>query len=495
MHTAVQFLAFDLGAESGRAIRAEFDGDRLRLQEIHRFPNGPVRVMDSLHWDVLHIFDEIKCGLGLCARSQGRDLASIGIDTWGVDCALLASDGSLLGNPYHYRDPRTDGTMEEAFKRVPKEKIFEYTGIQFMQINTLYQLFSMVLHKSPLLEVADRLLMMPDLFNYWLTGCQVCEFTEATTTQFYDPRKGTWAIELLERLEIPTHILGEIVPPGTILGALLPSVAEETDLGSVPVVAPACHDTGSAVAAVPARSRDYAYISSGTWSLFGAEVLEPVINELTLAHNYTNEGGVCNTFRLLKNIMGLWLFQECRRIWARGGTELSYAEMTEMAEKAPPFGPLIDVDDRAFLTPGDMPSAIQSFCARTGQTVPEDRGAILRCILESLALKYRWALDGLEEILGRRLHTIHIIGGGSRNHLLCQLTADATQRPVIAGPAEATAIGNVLVQALALGHIASLEEGREVVRQSFEVTTYEPGDSVGWDEAYERLLVILGESA
>lgn len=492
----IEFLAFDLGAENGRAVLGRLDGEKLELSEVHRFANGPGRVLDSLHWDVLRLWSEMKRGLRLCARECETELAGIGVDTWGVDFALLGADDSLLGNPHHYRDRRAEGMMEEAFRRVPREEVFERTGIQFMQINTLYHLLAMAVHKSPALEVARTFLMMPDLFNFWLTGRKACEFTDATTTQFYDPREGAWSRPLFEKLGLPFHILPEIVPPGTVLGPLLPSVAEEVGLGEVRVIAPACHDTGSAVAAVPARGQNWAYISSGTWSLMGAEITEPIINAQSLAYNFTNEGGVCGTFRFLKNIMGLWLVQECKRTWAGAGEDFSYDELTQMAVHAEPFKALVDPDYHTFLRPGDMPARIRTFCEKTGQPMPETKGAIVRCALESLALKYRWVLERLEEMLGCRLRTVHLIGGGSRNKLLDQFTADATQCPVVAGPAEATAIGNIIMQALALDHIASLEEGRQMIRRSFGVVTYEPRDPARWDEAYARFLRIMewGES-
>ncbi|MCR4407120.1 MAG: rhamnulokinase [Anaerolineae bacterium] len=493
------FLAFDLGAESGRAMLGQFDGERIQLSEVHRFPNGPVRLPDGLHWDVLHLWSEIKQGLTRAIQEHGANLVSIGLDTWGVDFGLLDRDGALISNPYHYRDSRTDGMLEEAFRRVSRAEIFEQTGIQFMQINSLYQLLSMVVHQAPALDIAETFLTMPDLFNYWLTGRKVCEFSNATTTQCYDPRQGRWAIPLLERLSIPTRIFPEIVPPGTVLGELLPSVAEEVcpewNQGSGAsgplVIAPACHDTGSAVAAVPAEGSHFAYISSGTWSLMGAEVTEPVINASSLGNNFTNEGGVARTFRLLKNIMGLWLVQECRRTWANQGDSLSYYELMRMAAEAEPLRSIVNPDDSDFLKPGDMPGRIRAFCERTGQPVPQSQGAVVRCALESLALKYRWVLERLEEILGRRLEPIHIVGGGAQNRLLNQLTADATGRQVVAGPIEATAAGNVLVQAMALGYIGSLEEGRRIVRRSFDVVTYEPAGRAEWDEAYSRFLAMV----
>jgi rhamnulokinase len=490
MSRTADLLAFDLGAESGRAILGRYDGDLLRLTEVHRFANGPVRAPDGLHWDVRRLFVEVKLGLTLCGQRYGTP-ASIGVDTWGVDFALLDHHGELLGDPFHYRDGRTNGVMEEAFKRAAREEIFERTGIQFMQFNTLYQLFSMALAGSPVLESAHTFLTIPDLFNYWLSGRAVCEFTNATTTQFYDPRAGGWAVSLLEKLGIPTGFLPEVVPPGTVLGGLLPSVAEETGLGAVPVVAPACHDTGSAVAAVPASGTDHSYISSGTWSLVGVEVREPVITAESLANNFTNEGGVGGTFRLLKNVQALWLLQECRRAWAEQGKDLSYDELVRLAEAAYPFAALVDPDDPSFLSPPDMPAAIGSFCGRTGQPPPQDKGATVRCVLESLALKYRWVLERIEEMQRRPVSVVHVVGGGCRNGLLCQFTADATGRPVLAGPVEATAAGNVIVQAMALGHLSSLEEGRALVRRSFEVTAYEPGERAPWDEAYGRFQGIL----
>jgi rhamnulokinase len=487
----MNLLAFDLGAESGRAVIGRFDGERLRLEEVHRFPNGPVRVIDSLHWDALRLFEEIKRGIALCVRQAGRDIAGLGLDTWGVDFALLDRTGALLGNPYHYRDSRTEGMLEEAFRLVPKRDIFAATGVQFLKLNTLYQLLSMSARKSPLLDAAQTLLMIPDLFNYWLTGRKVCEFTDATTTQFYDPTQRDWSRALFERLGLPSRILPEIVQPGTPLGPLLGPVAEETGAGDVTVIAPACHDTGAAVAAVPATGENYAYISSGTWSLMGAEVRDPILTDAALTYNFTNEGGVGGTFRFLKNIMGLWLVQECRRAWEREGEGLSYDDLTRLASEAKPFGPVLDPDDDRFVGIGDMPGRIRAFCEETGQAPPADRGALVRCALESLALKYRYVLESLEKILNRRLDAIHVVGGGSRNRLLCQLAADATGRPVIAGPVEATAVGNLLVQAIATGRLSGLSDARAVVRRSFDVVTYEPQRDDRWDEAYERFVKIM----
>ena len=490
------FVALDLGAESGRAMLAEFDGHRLRLSEVYRFANRAVQVLDHLHWDVLRLWDEIKTGLAKVAALAGHEVASIGLDTWGVDFGLLNRSGELMGLPYFYRDQRTKGMLEEAFRRVPRREIFEQTGIQFMEVNTLYQLLSMVLRDPKALDGVDTFLMMPDLFNYWLTGERTSEFTIATTSQCYDTRRGDWARPLLERMGIPGEMFLDTVPAGTLLGTTWPSLAEETGLQGVRVVAPACHDTASAVAAVPAEGEDWAYISSGTWSVVGVEWPQPVINERTLRWNFTNEGGVRSTTRLLRNVAGLWLVQQCRETWRRKGQSHSYAELTQMAAEASPFQAVIDPDYAEFLSPGDMPARIQAYCEAAGQAAPESKGTIIRIILEGLALKYRLQLERLEQVVGRELSPIHIVGGGTQNRLLNQFAADATGRMVLAGPVEATALGNVLMQALALGQIESLQEGRDLVRRSFEVETYEPGTESpeAWDHAYERLLDLIDEA-
>ncbi|MGY8823881.1 MAG: rhamnulokinase [Candidatus Latescibacterota bacterium] len=487
--TTRNLLAFDLGAESGRAILGRFDGELLTLEELHRFANNPVRLFDRLYWNPLGLFAEMKQGLALAARQQNISVDSVGIDTWGVDFALLGPDDALLDNPRNYRDPRTDGMLEQAFDRVPREEIFAHTGIQFMKLNTLYQLLSM--RSSPLLEQAKTLLLMGDLFHFFFTGSKVCEFSNATTTQFYDPSAKDWARELLNKLEIPHHFLPPIVAPGTQLGQLLPSIAEELGVAPMPFIAPATHDTGSAVAAVPTEDANYAYISSGTWSLMGVEIAEPLLGPEALRYNFTNEGGVGRTYRFLKNIMGLWLVQECRRAWEREGQTYSYGELTDMAAQAPAFTALVDPDDERFIAPGDMPARLRGFCGETDQPVPGDVGTIVRGALESLALKYRYVLESLENILGRKLERIHIVGGGIQNRLLCQFTADATQRPVIAGPIEATAIGNLLVQAIGLGEIGNLDEARQIVRRSFAPDLYTPGPAAGWDEAYGRFCQLL----
>jgi rhamnulokinase len=499
MSETLNFLAFDLGAESGRAMVGQFDGKRFvqtpePLTEVYRFANVPVRLPDGLHWDALRLWSDVKQGLGLAIHKYAGNLAAVGLDTWGVDFGLLDRSGALIGNPYHYRDSRTDGIMEQAFRHVPREEIFAQTGIQFMPINSLYQLYSMASHRVPALDIAQTFLTMPDLLNYWLTGHQVCEFSNATTTQCYNPNTDDWALPMLERLGIPTHLFPRIVQPGTLLGPILPAVEEEvggTGQRTLMAIAPACHDTGSAVAAVPAQGANFAWISSGTWSVMGVEWPGAVINPQSLQFNITNEGGVCGTFRVSKNIMGLWLVQECRRTWSRRGEDLSYDALAHIAAEAPPFQSLVDPDDPDFLKPGDMPARIQSFCQRMGEPTPETKGAIIRCVLESLALKYAFVLQRLEQLVGRRLEPVHIVGGGTQNRLLCQFTADATGRQIVAGPVEATAAGNILMQALALGCIGSLAEGREVIRNSFDVRTYEPGDRAGWDEALGRLDSIM----
>jgi rhamnulokinase len=482
------YLAVDLGAESGRVVLGRFDGGRVSLEEIHRFANTPVRLPDGLHWDVLRILSEIKDGLAKAVRKE--EIEGIGIDSWGVDFGLLDGEGALVSNPYHHRDARTEGMMEEAFGLVGKEEIYRTTGIQFLPINTLYQLLAM--RGSPLLDAAETMLLIPDLMNYWLTGEKACEYTNATTTQLLDLQAGGWARDLFEDLDLPSRILAPIVQPATELGPLLPGVAEEVG-ADPPVFAVTSHDTASAVVAVPAEGEDFAYISSGTWSLVGVELTCPVATEEGLRANFTNEGGFGGKTRLLKNVMGLWLLQECRRQWAREGHEYSYEELVRLAEDAPPAGPLVDPDHPAFLAPGDMATRIRSFCEETGQRPPQEPAAVTRCVFESLALKYRHAVEQAENLAGRAIGTINVVGGGSQNSLLCQLTADATRRPVLAGPVEATALGNLMVQAYARGHLASLEEMREAVRRSVEVQEYEPqGAEDERQEAYEKLRDLIG---
>jgi rhamnulokinase len=482
-------IAVDLGAESGRIIVATIAADRLELEEVYRFPNGVVRVGDSLHWDVLRLWDEIKTGLRKVAAQHTGEIRSLAVDTWGIDYALLDRRGALVGNPYAYRDPRTGGMMEAAIEKLGRWEIYRQSGgIQFMSINTLYQLYAMVQAGDPALEIAGTLLMMPDLFGYWLTGERKCEFTDATTTQFYDGRSRSWSGPLLDALGIPTHILPEVILPGTRLGTLLPALAEETGLGALPVIAVAGHDTASAIVAVPAAAggRPWAWLSSGTWSLLGGVSSEPLVTPQALALNFSSYGGPGGLYLPWKNIMGLWLVQECRRSWEKHGVASSYDQLTTMAGEAQPFSALLDPDDPSFLAPKDMPAAIAGYCRRTGQTVPAGHGEMIRAILESLALCYRRTLDGLALLQGCTFETLHIVGGGSRNHLLCQFTADALGIPVVAGPVEATAIGNAVLQAAAIGDLASLKAARDLVRATCSVIVYEPAARDAWDAAYGR---------
>ncbi len=492
MTKTTNFLAFDLGASSGRAVIGRFDGERLSLEEVHRFSNGPVRLGDSLYWDALNLFAEMKAGLSKASSQFHGELAAFGVDTWGVDFGLLDKNGELIGNPYHYRDNRTDGMVDRAFELVPRAEIFGQTGIQFMQLNSVFQLLAMVEQESPLLEIADSLLFMPDLFNYWFTGQKVNEYTIASTSQCFNMQQQQWATPMLDQLGIPSHIFQKVIQPGTELGPLLTHIAEEVGLNQeVPVIAPGCHDTASAVAAVPVANADlggFAYLSSGTWSLLGIELPSPVINEKSLAYSVTNEGGVQSTIRLLKNLGGLWIVQECRRLWTQQGEEYSFGQLTGMAAAAPPFTAVIDPDDSSFLAPGDMPSRIVEFCQRTGQTPPIGKGSLIRVALESLALKYRWVVEKLEELAQQPIEVVHIVGGGTQNKLLNQFAANATGRRVVTGPIEATAIGNILMQMLAVGQIGSLAEGRELVARSFPLETYLPQEKQVWTDAYQRIL-------
>lgn len=483
------YLGVDLGAESGRVVAGLFDGHSVRLEELHRFPNGPVNVGGTLRWNVLGLWQGIQQGLAAAAARFGDEVRSIGVDTWGVDYVLLSAQDELLGLPWHYRDGRTTGMLATACEQVPREEIFAATGLQFMELNTLYQLLAMKRDHPELLDEARRLLLIPDYFHWLLCGSRVVEFTNATTTQCFDPARNDWATELLGRLGLPGEIFPEVVPPGTSLGRLRSDVAAAAGLDRINVIAPATHDTGSAVAAVPTDrtgSASWTYISSGTWSLMGAEVNGAVTGPSTLAVNATNEGGIDGTFRLLKNIMGLWLVQECRRAFARDGRDVDYGTLTRQATDAPAFVSLVNPDDPSFLKPPCMPTAIRDFCRRTGQPEPASDGAMIRCALESLALKYRDVLGQIESLTGETSEVIHVVGGGSQNGLLNQFTADACGRPVIAGPVEATVLGNVLVQARADGALDSLGDIREVVANSTQPDTFTPNNPSAWDKARER---------
>jgi len=487
MKSHVNFLAVDLGAASGRVLLGRWDGNRIGLNELHRFPNGPVTIRGHQHWDVLRLWTEIKAGIARYAQQHGSPLLGIGVDTWGVDFALLDSRGNLVGNPYHYRDSRTDGIMESAFQKMSREQIFKQTGNQLIQFNTLFQLFSMAQKNDPQLEMAHTLLMMPDLFHYWLTGRQATEFTIATTTQMYDIRRRYWATQVLTELEIPTGLAPSVVFPGTILGQLPQQLIEDTDLSQpVHVITPAGHDTSNAIAAIPGLDYQSVYISSGTWSLMGVEIPEPIINDQTLALNFTNEGGIDNKINLLKILTGLWLLQESRRQWRRKGSDYTWQELLALGEQAEPFQCLVDPDSPDFLNPTDMNEAIGSFCRRTGQPEPDGVGAVVRCCLESLAFNYRKTLEDLESVMGRQLDVIRIVGGGSQNGLLSQFTADVCQRLVITGPVEATALGNILLQVIATGHLPDIEAGRQVLAASIEQQEFEPSSTEDWQEAYGR---------
>ncbi|MBQ7793032.1 MAG: rhamnulokinase [Clostridia bacterium] len=492
MQKKYKLLAFDFGASSGRAMLATFDGEKITLEEKHRFSNDPVNINGSLHWDVLRLFFEIKQGILKCANSGDRDIDCIGIDTWGVDYGLLDENDKLLGNPYHYRDTRTDGMYDEAFEKVSKEEIFKSTGIAFNWFNTVYQLLSAKLSGDVTLKNAKTLLFMPDLLNYFLTGKKRTEYTIASTSQMFDSKEYKWATDMLEKLGLPTDIYPEMIYPGETVGTVKPELAEELGIGEVPVIAVASHDTGSAVASVPVeKDEDFIYISSGTWSLMGVELDEPNISDDALGYNFTNEGGVNKTIRFLKNIMGLWLIQESRRQWDREGELLSFDELEKQANEATPFASLIDPDYEEFQTPGNMPKRIRKYCEKTGQKVPETKGEIVRCIAESLAFKYRQVVEGMEDVTGKKYSSIHIVGGGIKDKMICRFTANATKRVVEAGPVEATSLGNVLVQAMAAGAIADLAEGRKVIKNSFDIERYEPTDSDAWDAAYAKWKEII----
>jgi rhamnulokinase len=468
--------AVDLGAQSGRVAVGSFDGAELQLSEVHRFPNAPVQAGERLEWEFERLYGEALAGLRLAG-----EVDSVGVDSWAVDFGLVDAAGRLLGNPVAYRDTRRSAAFENVLARVPARELYGRTGIQIIPINTIFELAAMAADGDDFADGAT-LLMIPDLLNQRLAGSRVSEYTNATTTQCLDPSTGSWADDLLDRLAVPSRILPEVVQPGTLLGP----VTAEAGLGSAQLVAVASHDTASAVAAIPLRGAGCAYISAGTWSLVGVEVDRPLIDDGTFAANLTNEGGVDGTYRLLRNVTGLWLLHECRRAWSEAGDAYSFEELVALAEQAPALRAFIEPNDPAFAAPGDMPARILDFCAATGQPQPADAGAVTRCILESLALKHAQTIDVLGAATGVVPVEIHIVGGGARNALLCRFTADASRLPVAAGPEEATLLGNLLVQAIALGEIGSIAEGREVVRASFAATVYEPAASQAWDEARHR---------
>lgn len=482
------FAAVDLGAQSGRVAVGHFDGDQLAVEEVHRFANIPVDDGGLLQWDVPRLRGDVEEGL----RKAGRDaqIDSLGVDSWAVDFGLLDEAGRLIRNPVHYRDGRRLAAYDSVLERIPGRELYERTAIQLLPINTLCELAAMADERDAALAAAHRLLLIPDLFHHWLCGSETSELTNASTTQCYDPHTGGWARDLLDRLGIPTGLLPEIVPPGTRLGTLLDG---EGGLAGAIVVAPATHDTASAVAAAPLDGGRSVYLSVGTWSLVGIESDEPVVSDAAYRANLTNESGVDGTFRVLRNITGLWLLHQCRQSWADAGRTYDFADLVELARSVPAHRSLIDPNASAFLEPGDMPARIAAYCEDHGQPVPRGDAAFVRCILESIALKHAETVELLSQVTGRELDRLHILGGGANNDLLCEWTADAAQRPVLAGPVEATLVGNLLVQALALGEISSLAEGRELVRRSFVPVTYEPSSDAGWDEARNRFAA-LGEA-
>lgn len=486
-----QYIAVDLGAENGRVMLGSVSKDRLVLEETHRFSNGPIKEGGSLRWDFNRLLFEIKTGISKAVKAASGRVSGIGVDSWGSDFGLIGADGKLLQNPYHYRDSRTEGMMQEAFKLMDKRRIYENTGIQFMSLNNLYQLFSMRMSNSDVLAKAKYLIFTADLYSYYLCGRVYSEYTLASTSQMMNMKTGQWSKEIFDKLLLPNQIIPDIVKPGTAVGRLTEEVAEEIGCEPIEVIAVGSHDTASAVAAVPAvegtPGNNWAYISSGTWNLMGIEVPEAIINDKTFEYQFTNEGGVENTIRLLKNIMGLWLVQECRRQWQREGTDLSYRQITDMAETAVPFVAYIDPDYSSFFSPGDMPKRINEYLAETGQKPIDDKGQMIRVVLESLALKYRFVMEAIEDITKKPVEILHIVGGGIQNELLCQFTANAVTKKVITRPVEATAAGNILMQAKAKGQIKSLAELRKIVRNSFELKEYQPRDSKLWEQQYEKI--------
>ncbi len=483
------YIACDLGAESGRAIAGIFNGDTLQLEVAHRFLNTPLALPNALYWNLGNLYAEILAGIGIIAKQHGDAVQSVGVDTWGVDFGLLGSDGALVANPMHYRDPRNEAAFTELRAKVGDDLIYGATGIQFMRFNTIFQLYAMTTSVPEVLAAARCLLFMPDLIHYYLSGVKAAEATIASTGALLDPHTGSWARDLLDRCGIPHHFLPDLVQPGTVLGALRESVAFDTGAGPIKVVTPGSHDTASAVAAVPATNTDeFIYMSSGTWSLMGVELKEPLVTQRTQQLNFTNEGGVEKTIRFLHNIMGLWLIQECRRAYERDGEVYDYATLVQLALEAEPFRSIVDPDNSEFIAPRDMRRAIAEFCQRTGQPAPETPGQFVRCCMESLALRYRWVVEQLRDLFGKPYTTLHIVGGGTQNRALCQFTADATGCDVIAGPIEATAAGNLLMQMIAMGDVRNLSEGRELIRRSSEIIHYAPGSREPWDAAYERFI-------
>ena len=489
----VKMLAIDLGASSGRGIVGTFDGKRFTLEENHRFPNEPVMVAGQFTWDILRILHEIKTSIRNCANSEDRDIASIGIDTWGVDFGFLDKKGHLIGNPVHYRDVRTVGMPAASTSIVSAEEVYGITGIQVLELNSLYQLLAVQKDTPELFDIASDMLFVPDLLNYFLTGKKQTEYTIASTSQLLDANTRTWSKTLIDKFGLPNKLFSDVVMPGATCGELLPSLQEEFG-GICPKVVSVCaHDTGSAVLAVPAKSEKFIWLSSGTWSIMGTETKNPVISEKSKEYNFTNEGGYGDTIRFSKNITGLWVEQESKRQWEREGEKVSFGELAAMAANAEPLRCFIDTDDARFGVPGNIPKRIAEYCRETGQYVPQTKGEIVRCILESLAMRYRYTCECIDEMCGERIPAINIVGGGTKEDQLSQFAATACGRPVYAGPVEATALGNIAAQAIALGEIKDMWEARQVIADSFEVKTYEPeaDKMAAWDEAYERFLKLI----
>ena len=484
------FLAFDLGATSGRSILGTIENGQLRMKELTRFPNQILQIGEHFHWNIYSLFEHLKAGLAE-AKKERVAITSIGIDTWGVDFALLGKDSSLLGAPYAYRDPHTQGMPEKIFEIINRKKVYGLTGIQVMNFNSLYQLFALKQANNSLLEAADKLLFMPDVLSYLLTGNKVIEYTIASTSQILNPITKKFETQLLEAAGIDASILGEIVMPGHLIGTLRDHLAEESGLGKVPVIAVAGHDTASAVAAVPAENERFAYLSSGTWSLMGIEVKDAIINDETYELNFTNEGGVEGTTRFLKNITGLWILEQCIKEWKKAGISYTYTQLMEMANNGPAFNSLIDTDHLSFANPPSMLGAIAEFCLSTNQPIPADDAAIVRTIFESLSLKYKFVLRKLNDLAPFVIEKLHVIGGGSKNPLLNQWTSNAINLPVVAGPSEATAFGNILIQAKAAGCVSSMSEIRRIVRESITLDLFTPKDQTEWENGYLKYLQVI----
>lgn len=482
-------LAFDFGASSGRAIIGKFDGDKITLEEVHRFTNDPVEVQGTIYWDILRLFHEVKQGIIKAKNAGGFD--SIGVDTWGVDFGLIDEFGCLLENPIHYRDRRTKGILDEAFQLIPREELYAITGIQFMELNTVFQLLALKNKRPHILERADKMLFLPDLFTYMLTGKKVTEYSIATTSQMIDLKTRGWSETVPEKLGIPARLLNEIVPSGTVAAPLSKCVCDECAVEPVPVISVCGHDTQAALTAIPSSEKDFVFISSGTWSLFGTELDEPIVNEKAIKMNVTNEGGYGYSIGFLKNIIGLWLIQESRRHWNRHGNDYSYADLERLALEAEPFKCFINPDSPEFVPHGNIPERVREYCAKTGQAVPQSVGEIVRCIYESLAMKYRLTFENLMDCTGKEYSSIHVIGGGTKDTLLCQMTANSCDRKVLAGPIEATVLGNIVVQLLATGEIDSIAKARGIVARSEGVKEYLPTESAQWKAAYERALKVI----